>query len=319
MTMPTLVAENVTVGYRDRPVLHDVQLELDAGLHLLLGANGSGKTTLFRTLSGVLEPAIGRVLIDGRDPRHDLGAKARVGVSAHRPALAPRLSVLDNLRYWARILALPAAEREKTVTQAIDLLDLSGVVGQRASTLSRGQAQRVSVARALVGDPPVLLLDEPFAAVDPGVAAQLRDHLRGLATAGRTLVVSTHELSDANRLGEDVTVLAGGRVVGHGPVQSLRETLVGARYQLRVRGTGNLDKALRGLGYDPEPADNGAVIVGVASEAAVESLVAGLVGAGVGVREVTPASSPLEDVYLELQHESVSGSEMAPAGSPDAR
>ena len=133
------------------------------------------------------------------------------------------------------------------------------------------------------------------------------------------MVVSTHELSDANRLGEDVTVLAGGRIVGHGPVQSLRETLVGAGYQLRLRATGNLDKALRGLGYDPEPADNGAVIVGVASEAAVESLVAGLVGAGIGVREVTPASSPLEDVYLELQHESVSGSEMAPAGSPDAR
>ena len=72
--MATLVAENVTVGYRDRPVLHDVQLELDAGLHLLLGANGSGKTTLFRTLSGVLEPAIGRVLIDGRDPRTLVGA-----------------------------------------------------------------------------------------------------------------------------------------------------------------------------------------------------------------------------------------------------
>lgn len=312
--MATLLAENVTVGYRDRPVLHDVQLELDAGLHLLLGANGSGKTTLFRTLSGVLEPAVGRVLIDGRDPRHDLGAKARVGVSAHRAALAPRLSVLDNLRYWARILALPAAEREATVTHAVELLDLSGIAGQRAGTLSRGQAQRVSVARALVGDPPVLLLDEPFAAVDPGVAAQLREHLRSLATAGRTLVVSTHELADASRLGGDVTVLAGGRIVGHGPVESLRETLVGAGYQLRLRGTGNLDAALRGLGYEPCPADNEAVVVEVANDAAVESLVAGLVGAGVGVREVTTAGSPLEDVYLELQRESTADSPPARAG-----
>ena len=283
-------------------MLHEVQVTFDCGLHLLLGANGSGKTTLFRTLAGVLEPTAGRVLIDGRDPYSDLGAKALIGVSAHRAALAPRLSVLDNLRYWARIVALSAGEREAAVTCAVELLDLAAIADQRASTLSRGQAQRVSLARALVADPPVLLLDEPFAAVDPGVGAQLRDHLRNLADAGRTLVVSSHELAEVSQLGDDVTVLADGRIIGQGPVSSIRTTLVGAGYQLRLRGTGDLSGALKRLGYQPLAASGGAVVVQVPDEASVESLVAGLVAAGVGIREVAAAGNALEDVYLHLQH-----------------
>lgn len=316
--MTTLTATAVHAGYRGREVLHGVDVAFDAGVHLVLGPNGAGKTTLFRTLVGVLAPSAGRVLVDGIDPNEDLGAKASIGVGAHRAALAPRLSVVDNLSYWAHVLALAPSVRDACVARAVDLLDLGPIATRRASELSRGQAQRVSLARALLADPQVLVLDEPFAGVDPGVGMQLRDHLRRLADDGRTVIVSTHELAEVSTLGDDVTVLHDGRVVGRGATDELRAALVGSRYRLRVRARGDLAGALGRLGYVPEAAQGGAVVVDVAGEDAVETLVAGLVAAGVGVREVTPAANPLEDLYRHLQADVEDGSPPRRAPSSDA-
>ncbi|GAA5199208.1 ABC transporter ATP-binding protein [Rugosimonospora acidiphila] len=299
--MSVLSGVDLHAGYRGRTVLHGVDLDFGPGLHLLLGPNGAGKTTLFRVLAGVLPPSRGRVLIQGRDPHARPEAKRLVGVAAHRPALAPRLSAADNLRYWTRVLALPAADRDRRVREVIDLLDLGSIADQRADTLSRGQTQRVGLAKALLAEPPVLLLDEPTAAVDPAVAARLRDQLRGLAAAGHTILVSTHELAEASDLADDVTVLHRGRVAARGAPSTLREQLVGHGYRLRLRGTGDLAGALRRLGYPAEPATHDRLLVDVPDEDTVETLVADLVRAGVGIREVTPAGNALEDVYLHLQ------------------
>ena len=318
--MTTLTATAVRAGYRDREVLHGVDVAFDAGLHLVLGSNGAGKTTLFRTLTGVLAPTAGQVLVGGLDPHEELRAKALIGVGAHRAALAPRLSVMDNLSYWARVLALAPGARRACVARAVDLLDLGPIATRRASGLSRGQAQRVSLARALLADPPVLVLDEPFAGVDPGVGMQLRDHLRRFADEGRTVIVSTHELAEARTLGDDVTVLHDGRVVGHGATDALRARLVGSHYRLWVRARGDLAGALTRLGYVPEAAQGDGVVVDVADEDGVEVLVAGLVAAGIGVREVAPAANPLEDLYLHLhlQDGAQDGSPLRGAPSPNA-
>ena len=296
--MAVLTARRLCAGYRGRPVLREVDVTFAPGLHLVLGENGAGKTTLFRALAGVLAPTAGQVLVNGLDPARDVAAKALIGVGAHRAALAPRLSVEDNLYYWAYVLAVPAAHQRRYVERAMGLLELGPVARQRAGSLSRGQAQRVSLARAVLLEPPVLILDEPLAGVDPAVAIQLRDHVRALADCGHTVVVSTHELAEMNEIGGDVTILRGGRVAGHGDAATLRAELLGERYRLRLRASGDLAGALARLGYRGCASGDGSVIVDVPGPAAVESLVAGLVAAGVGVREVAPASNPLEDLYL---------------------
>lgn len=298
--MTALTATAVHAGYRDREVLHGVDVAFDAGLHLVLGSNGAGKTTLFRTLTGVLAPTAGKVLLDGRNPHDGPRAKAMIGVGAHRAALAPRLSVVDNLTYWAHLLALAPDVQRAAVSRAVDLLDLAPIATRRAGGLSRGQAQRVSLARALLADPAVVLLDEPFAGVDPGTGMQIRDHLRRLADDGRTVIVSTHELAEVRTLGDDVTVLRDGRVVGHGTTDALRNSVVASPYRLRVRARGDLTGALIRLGYAPETQGDG-VVVDVTDDNAVEVLVAGLVAAGIGVREVAPAGNALEDLYLHLE------------------
>ena len=316
--MTTLAATALHAGYRDRDVLHGVDVAFDHGVHLVLGANGAGRTTLFRTLTGVLAPSAGQVLVDGRDPHDDLGAKALIGVGAHRAALAPRLSVVDNLSYWARVLALAPGAQRACVARAVELLDLGPIATRRASGLSRGQAQRVSLARALLADPPVLVLDEPFAGVDPGVSSQLREHLRRFADEGRTVIVSAHELAEVSTLGDDVTVIHDGRVVGHGATDALRAQLAGSHHRLRVRARGDLAGALTRLGYAPEAARGDSVVVDIADEDGVEVLVAGLVTAGLGVREISPAANPLEDLYLHLQAGAPDGSSTRVAPSSNA-
>ncbi|GGL79955.1 daunorubicin resistance protein DrrA family ABC transporter ATP-binding protein [Streptomyces fumigatiscleroticus] len=299
--MPVLTAAGLRAGYRGRTVLEDVDLAYDPGVHVLLGPNGAGKTTLFRVLAAVLRPTAGTVRVAGRDPHADRAAKSLLGVCAHRAALAPRLSVADNLRFWARVLRLSPDDREGRVAEVMAAMDLTDIRDQRAGTLSRGQAQRVGIAKALLGRPRVLLLDEPTSGVDPRGRARLRTRLRALAADGHTILTSTHDLGEAGELADDVTVLYQGRVVGRGTPSQLRQGLVaGGRLRVRLRGRQDLCAALTGLGYAARPHPQGGAVVEVRDETETEDLVARLVRAGIPLREVSPATNLLEDVLLHL-------------------
>ena len=296
---------NVSAGYRGRLVLRDVNLEYGAGIHVLLGPNGAGKTTAFRVLAGILAPFEGTVLVDGADPNTQTEVKSLIALATHRSALAPRLSVVDNLRYWARILGLPSGPSEERIAEVLDLLGLTDLADRRIGSLSRGQNQRAGLAKAFLGQSPILLLDEPMSGLDPSTTEQLAGHLRTLADQGHTVVVSTHALADAYRFADDVTVLQEGRIVGRGEPAALRTALLGSAYRLCIRGSGDVPAVLDRLGHRYEE-QRGAVVVEVPDEGAAERLVADLVREGIGVREVVPARNPLEDVYQQLQREGAS-------------
>ncbi|MEV0845477.1 ABC transporter ATP-binding protein [Streptomyces sp. NPDC049954] len=298
--MTVLSADGVHAGYRGRPVLRDVTVDLGPGVHVLLGPNGAGKTTLFRVLAGVLRPTSGRVLIAGRDPHHDPGAKRLISVTAHRAALSPQLTVADNLGYWARVLDLPGPLRTRRLTEVSDALQLHDLAGRAAGTLSRGQTQRVALAKALLCDPPVLLLDEPTTGMDPTATADLRERLRHLATDGRTILASTHNMDEAQTLADDVVVLSDGGVVARGTPAELREEMLGHGLRLRVRARLDPTGVLRGLGHEPVPSGDGAVLVEVGDESESETLIEQLVRSGVGLREVAHAGNTLEDIFLRL-------------------
>lgn len=286
-----LTASGLTAGYRGEAILHDVSFTLTPGVHVLLGPNGAGKTTLFRALTGVITPLAGKITM----------SSGRVALAAHRPALAPRLSVRDNVRYWGRVLGLDQAATDARTSMALRRLRLEPIADQRAADLSRGQAQRVNVAKALLAEPHVLLLDEPFAGVDPGVATELREHLRELADRDRRIVVvSTHELADITDVADEVVVLRSGRLIAHGRAATLRAELLGTAYRLRVRAFPDPAPVLRGLGYRCRAAAGGALDVDVADEQAARAVVAALVEAGVGVHEARPAEGELSEIYRSL-------------------
>jgi osmoprotectant transport system ATP-binding protein len=204
-----------------------VALEVDLSLPrarttVLLGPSGCGKSTLLRLLIGLLRPDAGDVLFDGRPLDGNLrDARRRIGYVIQEGGLFPHLTAAENV-------ALPARGRSRSEVQA-RLDELAELVRLPSSTVQRyplelsgGQRQRVSLMRALMLDPPALLLDEPFGALDPITRAELRADLQRVAQRlGKTMVLVTHDLGDAAVLADDVILLRAGRVVQRGPVAEL--------------------------------------------------------------------------------------------------
>lgn len=178
---------------------------------VLVGSSGSGKTTLLRMVNRMVDPSSGRVLIDGADIQHrnPVALRRSIGYVLQQGGLMPHRTVAQNV---ATVPILTGTSRREALAAALELLERVGLdpaIGQRyPAQLSGGQQQRVGVARALAADPNILLMDEPFGAVDPIVRRELQDELRRLQTElGKTIVFVTHDIDEAFRLGDEVVVL----------------------------------------------------------------------------------------------------------------
>lgn len=208
--MKALSAEGLTARYPGQPTsapaLIEVDLELEAGERLLLlGPNGAGKSTFIRVFAGLMPAAQGRALVHGQAAR---SARGLVGVVSHATYLYDELTALENLRFYAELYAVqPALERALAGLEEVGLAHLAN---EAVGRLSRGQQQRVTIARALLHDPPVLLLDEPDTGLDPAAFALVEE----LTTSHhRTVILTTHNLASGLRLGTRVGVLSRGRLV----------------------------------------------------------------------------------------------------------
>jgi ABC-type multidrug transport system ATPase subunit len=211
VTAPAIRAEGLSKRFGRAVALRDVGFELPRGETLaVLGANGAGKSTLLRLLAGLARPSAGRLELDGL-PTGDRRARGRLGYVGHATQLYPALTARENLIFAARLHALPDAAGRADAGLARE--GLTAVAGRRAGDFSRGMAQRLSIARGLIHDPPIVLLDEPFAGLDPRAAERLEGRLAGLRAEGRSVVWVTHELDRALRGCDRALVLARGRVV----------------------------------------------------------------------------------------------------------
>ena len=190
-------------------------LEISAGSFcVIIGPNGCGKSTLLRLVAGLLQPTTGSVSVDGRAPRPGDG---RVGLAFQQPRLIPWRSTLDNVALPLELAGVPPAERRARASDALDRVGLGGAAALRPRELSGGMAQRAALARALIGDPPVLLLDEPFSALDALTRETFDDELQRLwLERRRTVILVTHSVSEAVALADQVVVMTPrpGRVAG---------------------------------------------------------------------------------------------------------
>ena len=210
---PLLAATALARSYGPHRVLRGVDLTLAAGETLLVaGANGAGKTTLLRVLAGLMRPGAGEVRVHGRRLTHsDPDARRPIGLVSHQSLLYDDLTLTENLSFAARLYGL--ARPRDAARQALADVALAGHADATPRQLSRGMLQRASIARALIHEPSLLLLDEPFTGLDAGAAERLRGLLATRASAGRALVIVTHQLAEAWDLASRVAVLAGGRLV----------------------------------------------------------------------------------------------------------
>ena len=214
-----------TVSRGEVVAVDDLSFRVEAGeVYGLLGPNGAGKTTTLRMLLGLLKPTSGRALIQGHSSTDAPDeVKRRVGLVSTSAGLYPHLSVHEMLLFFADLYAVPPATAKRELTRLAGLLGLENLLDRRCTTLSTGQKQRVNLARALIHQPPVLLLDEPTLGLDilgSQIVAEFVAHVR---RQGKAVILTTHRLDEAERLCDRFGLLHEGRLVSTGTLAELRQ------------------------------------------------------------------------------------------------
>jgi heme exporter protein A len=205
-----LSAEGLRHSFGSIRALDDVSFTLSAGRTLaLFGPNGAGKTTLLKVLAGLIQPESGRAVVEG--------GRAAVGWIGHQSHLYGHLTVRENLLFWATLYNVPPALRLQRADELLRRLGLADRGDVQVRVLSRGMMQRATIARALIHDPRVLLLDEPFTGLDLSAAAEFRELLTELTGAGRVVVLATHNVDEGVELATDVAFQLRGRFVHFAP------------------------------------------------------------------------------------------------------
>ena len=296
-----IVATHLTRSFGSRVVVDDVSFEVGRSeIVALLGPNGAGKTTTMRMLAGLIAPTAGQVTIAGVNLTRATGGhlRSRIGFLTESPGLWERLTVRENLRMYANLYGLQSPAT--AVDRVIDLFELASCSSARAAELSKGMRQKVALGRALLHQPTILILDEPTSGLDPEITRSVRQLLDSLRRDGCSVLMSTHNLDEAERLADRVAVLHGRLIALDRPAE-LRRRLTTGRLLVRVDGDAApfLDAARP---FDPRVAAEASTLVLTPADLSRDTppLVAALVSAGARVLEVRPEVPALEDVYLHL-------------------
>ncbi|WP_460797206.1 ABC transporter ATP-binding protein [Microbacterium sp. GXF0217] len=304
--MSGIVADGVSRSFGDVRAVRSASFHAPPGrVTGLVGPNGAGKTTLLLMLASLLAPDAGSIRIGDVDPLTDpLAARRMLGWMPDALGAWPSLTARETLVTTARLYDLPKPDAAARAAELLALVGLQELADAPAKVLSRGQKQKLGLARALVHDPQVLLLDEPASGLDPEARVQLRALLRRLAGEGRTILISSHILSELEEVVDDAVFLVAGEVVDAAPAQASarvwRARFAGAAPERFAADAWQVASAL-GIPVESLAADRGAVLIGFSGEDAAADALRRLVEARLAVVEFAPAQSELEHTFLNLR------------------
>ncbi len=318
--MPVVEADELRRTYRtttgtfrrralDVEAVRGVSFEIGEGeLFGLLGPNGAGKTTTIKMLITLLIPSSGSARVLGRDVVEDAAwVRARIGyVFGGDRGLYERLSALDNLRYFAELYAVEPKRQRQRIDELLELVGLKGREKERVEGYSRGMRQRLHIARGLLHDPPVVFLDEPTIGVDPVGARELRATIASLTASGKTVLLTTHYMFEADQLCDRIAVIAKGKIVGEGTPRELKGSVSnGSVVEIEVYGvpadTVERIRVISGVRTVAVEDRDQAQLLVVQTEPGTEltQAVLGELG-GASVGRVSTREPTLEDAYVAL-------------------
>jgi len=297
---------DLTKKYGDFFALESLTLKLERGdLFGFIGPNGAGKTTTIRILSTLLAPSWGEAYVCGHSIyTHPRDIRRAIGYMPDIFGVYDDMKVIEYLEFFAAAYRIQGPERRRVAERSLELVDLVAKRDELVTSLSRGMTQRLGLARVLLHDPEVLLLDEPASGLDPRARIEMRGLLKRLQGMGKTILVSSHILPELADICNRVGIIEYGRLLACGDVQELLDRVRG-RPTLRIRVGGQPEAAARTLERAPEAAAvtvrDGEVVVALAAGVADHSpLVARLVAEGHAVQTVREQEVNLETAFLEL-------------------
>ena len=297
-----IVLDHVSRWYGNVVAVNDISFSIGSGITGLLGPNGAGKSTLLHLLSGLLRPSSGRVLIGGRPAWRDPSIYRRIGLVPEREAVHSFLTGREFVMLAARLQGLP--DPATAAARAIETVDLVPAADRAVGGYSKGMRQRVKIAAALVHEPEILLLDEPFNGMDPRQRLHMMDLLRTMAADGRTILFSSHILEEVERLADGILVIYAGRLAASGDFREIRRLMTDRPHSFRVRSS---DDRRLAAAFMAEPAVFGSelrddrLMVQVSEFSGFTRIVARVAhDAGVRLFEVAPTDDSLESVFEYL-------------------
>jgi ABC-2 type transport system ATP-binding protein len=292
--MTALQAQNLTKVIGDRTIVNDVSFALNPGeVFGFLGPNGAGKTTTIRMLVGLIQPTHGQITVCGYDVRRDFEKAMRcIGCIVENPDLYRFMTGRENLEHFARMLRVPAAEIERVAS----LVNLAHRLDQRVGTYSLGMRQRLGIAQAMLGDPKVLILDEPANGLDPAGIREIRELLRRLAEErGLAVFVSSHLLAEIELIADRVAIIHKGRILRSGTVAELISSQ--RAMEFRVSDAARAVELIREQGFEARAEDD-RVLIPIEEEQA-PPLLASIARNDIAIFHARQRVQTLEDMFLE--------------------
>ncbi|PFG73689.1 ABC transporter ATP-binding protein [Tepidiforma thermophila] len=303
-TVPAIELRGVSRWYGNVVAVNDVSFEVGPGITGLLGPNGAGKSTLLHMMAGLLRPSAGEVRILGEPAWRNPAIYRRVGLVPEREAVYGFLTGRELVELAARLHGLP--DPAAAAARAIDLVEMGPHAARQAGGYSKGMKQRIKIAAALVHDPQVLVLDEPFNGADPRQRLHLMDLFRRMAAEGRTILYSSHILEEVERLADTVLVIVAGRLAASGDFRRIRALMTDRPHTFTVRSSDDralaarllAEPAIRGIAFE----DGRLEVRSAELLAAARALPRAAREAGVTLFEVRPTDESLETVFSYLVH-----------------
>jgi ABC-2 type transport system ATP-binding protein len=293
---------SVTRWYGNVVAVNDITMTIGPGITGLLGPNGAGKTTLLNLMAGFLAPSRGEVTVGGQPSWRNPAVFTQVGLVPERDSVYAFLTGADFVRSTAILHKLP--DPDSAARRAIEMVEMTQAQGRRIATYSKGMRQRIKVAAALVHDPRVLLLDEPFNGMDPRQRLQMMDLLEQMGRDGRTILFSSHILEEVERMSGIIQVIVGGRLAASGDFRAIRRLMTSRPHVFLVRTSADRVLGARLIG---RPAVTGVEVtprglqVRTSDFGTFSRELAGLCrDGGIRLREVLPSDESLESVFSYL-------------------
>lgn len=289
-----IVAEGLTKKYGDKTAVDGISFAVQPGkVTGFLGPNGAGKSTTMRMIVGLDRPTAGRVTLDGREYRSMRSPLTEVGILLDAKAVHTGRSARNHLRAMAATHGIPRSR----VDEVIEITGLQSVAGKRAGGFSLGMGQRLGIAAALLGDPRTLILDEPVNGLDPEGVRWVRQFVRAQAAEGRTVLLSSHLMSEMSQTADHVIVLGRGRVLADAGIDEIVRSWTRTTVHVRSPRAAELASALAAADVTVSSGADGVLEVTGLPAAAIGDTAA---RAGIPLHELTPRSGSLEDAYLAL-------------------